>query len=167
MRFIKQSRVNHKYARELKGISKTRLYIIWSHMKQRCYNEKHNKYQMYGAKGIKVCDEWLNDFMSFRKWALENGYRENLTLDRIDGRKGYEPSNCRWRTYMQQANNMSSNHFLAHNGETHTISEWSRIVGIKRVTIERRINKYGWSVMEALTVQPKIGKRKPKEVFDG
>lgn len=151
---MKQNRVIHFYDKELKGISRTRLYIIWSHMKQRCYNEKDLKYPRYGARGIKVCDEWKDNFMAFREWALKNGYEENLTLDRIDGNKNYEPSNCRWRTYRQQANNMSSNHFLTFNGATHTIAEWSRIVGINRATIERRINKHKWSVEDALTIRP-------------
>lgn len=155
---MKQNRINHKYDKSLKGIAKTRLYIIWSHMKQRCCNENDIKYESYGAKGINVCKEWLDNFMEFRKWALENGYKENLTLDRIDGTKGYEPNNCRWRTYRQQANNMKTNHLLSFDGETHTISEWSRIVNIKRGTIERRINKYGWTTEEALTVQPKTRK---------
>lgn len=154
---MKQNNVRHRYDDEFRGIAKTRLYYIWSHMKQRCYNENETNYHKYGARGIKVCGEWLDDFMAFRKWALSNGYRDDLTLDRIDFNGNYEPSNCRWATYIQQANNTRKNHLLTFNGETHTLTEWSRIVKIKRPTIERRINKYGWSVEEALTIEPKRG----------
>ena len=157
---MKQNRVNHKYDESLRGISRTRLYYIWSHMKQRCYNENDIKYHDYGERGIRVCDEWIDDFQEFRKWAINNGYEEHLTLDRIDMNGNYEPSNCRWATYRQQANNTRKNHNLSLFGETHTISEWSRIVGIGRATIERRINKYNWTVYDALTVEPKMGRRK-------
>lgn len=78
--------------------SKTRLYRIWSGMKQRCYNNKSTGFRWYGEKGIKVCDEWLNSFESFKEWALNNGYEETLTIDRIDPMKDYSPLNCQWLT---------------------------------------------------------------------
>ena len=74
-------------------------------MKTRCYNPNSNRYADYGARGITVCEEWRNDFMSFYNWSMQNGYADNLTIDRINGNKGYEPSNCRWSTYKEQANN--------------------------------------------------------------
>lgn len=140
-------------------VSKTRLYIIWSHMKQRCYNPNSNKYNLYGKRGITVCDEWKASFDCFKNWAIMNGYNEKLTLDRKNYNGNYESSNCRWITMKEQANNMRSNHLLTMNGETHTISEWAEITGIKRGTIEQRINRLKWDTISALTTQPREIKR--------
>lgn len=82
-----------------------RLYIIWSSMKQRCNNPKATEYSIYGGRGIKICNEWENDFLNFYNWSIEHGYDENLTIDRIDSDKGYNPHNCRWVTWdIQSAN---------------------------------------------------------------
>ena len=83
----------------------TRLHGIWNCMKQRCNNPNNQKYKDYGGRGIKVCDEWLNDFQSFYNWAMANGYADSLSIDRIDVNGNYEPSNCRWATVMEQRHN--------------------------------------------------------------
>lgn len=87
------------------GVAATRLYRIWGGMKSRCYNPNQRNYKYYGAKGIEVCEEWKSSFEAFRKWATENGYQEDLTIDRIDGDKGYSPDNCRWTTMSEQLKN--------------------------------------------------------------
>lgn len=87
------------------GYSETRLYSIWHGMKCRCFTKNHIAYAYYGGRGISICDEWL-DFMKFRKWALLNGYSDNLEIDRIDNALGYEPNNCRWVTHAENMKNL-------------------------------------------------------------
>lgn len=141
----------------------SRLYGVWANIKQRCYNPKNSHYNVYGERGIEMCDEWKNDFFSFYKWALKNGYDENAkygkcTIDRIDNDGNYEPSNCRWISSKEQSLNTSRNHYLELNGEKHTAYEWSVITGIRLSTILQRINKYHWTIQRALTEKPFKGK---------
>ena len=87
------------------GMRKTRLYRIWYCMKNRCYQQSYHAFHHYGGRGIKVCDGWLHDFQAFYDWAMANGYRDDLTIDRIDSNGNYEPSNCRWTTMAEQNKN--------------------------------------------------------------
>jgi hypothetical protein len=131
------------------GMSHSRLYHVWKDMKGRCYRPTSQRYHTHGARGIKVCDEWLL-FKPFRKWALSNGYQENLTLDRINNDGNYEPTNCRCATMKTQANNRRTNHLLTYRGETHTMKEWAEIIGINYNTLVGRINRLGWSIEKTL-----------------
>ena len=135
--------------------SKTKLYKVWIGMKDRCYREAHKYYEFYGGKGIRVCDEWLHDYIAFKVWAENNGYRDGLTIDRIDNNKDYSPDNCRWATMKEQLNNRSSNRIIDYKGKSYTLSQLSEFSGIKRTTLKARLDK-GWPVEEAVEI--KVGK---------
>lgn len=111
------------------GMKHTRIYETWCGMKKRCYNQNSKSYCYYDKRGISVCDEWLNSFENFYKWAISNGYNDNLEIDRIDTNGNYEPNNCRWVTHCEQQINRTNNIYLEHNGETKSLSEWCRIMG--------------------------------------
>jgi len=120
------------------GLSDCRLHEIWTHMRRRCREPNHHAYDQYGARGIKVCEEWNINFQSFYDWAMTNGYSDDLTLDRKDNDGNYEPGNCRWATMIEQQNNKSTNVALTINGIPKTIAEWSRETGIGYSTIRER-----------------------------
>lgn len=113
-----------KYPKE-QGLH-SRLYRIWRCMKFRCYQKTHPAYKRYSSKNIIVCDEWKNDYLQFREWALNSGYKDNLCLDRIDNDGNYNPSNCRWATRIQNANNSDGNIRLTIFGENKNLIEWSK-----------------------------------------
>ncbi len=133
------------------GEGKSRLFAIWSGMKTRCTNPNRKTYKHYGGRGISVCDEWFNSYESFRDWALANGYRDDLTIERIDVNGDYEPSNCRWCTWKEQANNKTNNRIIKINGVERTLSEWCDIYGINETTVNQRLNAYGWDEERAVT----------------
>ena len=131
------------------GMWQSRLYGIWCGMKNRCENKNGTKYNCYGGRGISVCDEW-KDFNAFKDWALSNGYDDTLTLDRIDYNGNYEPANCRFITIQKQQYNKRTNHLITYNGKTQTLTEWADERGIKRNTLDARINRSRWDIGRAL-----------------
>ena len=131
------------------GRSKTRIYSCWCGMKDRCYNTNKKEYKYYGGRGITVCDEWLYDFQAFYEWAVSNGYQDDLTIDRIDVNGNYTPSNCRWSSNIEQANNKRNNRYITYDGQTRTVSELARLYGIKPNTLEVRLRR-GWHIEDAL-----------------
>lgn len=147
---------------KIHGKSDTRIYSIWCNMIYRCYSEKDNSYIRYGGRGITVCDEWKKDFMSFYKWALGNGYKENLTIDRIDNNGNYEPSNCQWVTMQEQGLNRRNNRIIEYKGEKHCITEWAQKIGVKPNTLLYRFIR-GWSVEKSLGIG---NDRKLKKMLD-
>ena len=128
---------------------KKRLITIRHSMYCRCYYPSTNGYERYGGRGIKICDEWINNPQSFYDWAINNGYQKNLTLDRIDVNGNYEPSNCRWATKEEQDNNRRTNRKITYKGETKTLSQWCRKYNIGKTTLSDRL-KSGMSIEEAL-----------------
>ena len=140
------------------GMAKCRLYRIWKNMKQRCCNKNHPRYLDYGGRGITVCDEWVNDFTSFREWANSAGYNDGLSIDRIDVNSGYSPDNCRWADNKTQQNNRTTNHYITINNNTKTLREWCDEYKISYVLVRDRINKLGWNPIVALTTQQRGAK---------
>lgn len=137
--------------------SRSRLYREWQGIRYRCENESRVGFHNYGGRGISVCDEWRRSFDAFRNWALANGYRDDLTIDRKDNDGPYCPENCRWVNRKAQAQNRRTCILISFNGGTHTISEWSEITGVKRSTLDYRI-KAGWPLDKAFT--PALGSGK-------
>jgi len=125
----------------------SRLYRIWSTMKQRCLNSNHPKHDCYGGRGIKIYAEWM-EFKAFHDWAMSNGYQDNLTIDRINNDGHYGPDNCRWATLKEQARNRRDNRNIVYQGDTKTMTEWSEILGMNYNTLRSRID-VGWTVEKA------------------
>lgn len=111
------------------GLSNTKLFNVWSGMKQRCYTPTSSNYKNYGGRSIKMCDEWLNNFKTFYDWAIENGYEEGLSLDRIDVDGNYEPNNCRWSDDYVQVHNRRLDKLYTYNGKTMSVRDWCKEIG--------------------------------------
>lgn len=127
---------NHKHKQ-----SGTRLYRIWQGIKERCHNENSPDFKNWGARGIKVCDEWKNSFEAFYQLAIENGYSENLTIDRIDNNNGYNPQNCKWSTSKEQSRNRRSNIDITIGNTTKTLTEWCEIFNLSYGTVNARYHR--------------------------
>lgn len=140
-----------------------RLYGIWSGMKDRCYNSKHNRYYRYGERGIKICDEW-QDYLIFKEWALSHGYQNDLSIDRIDTNGDYEPSNCKWATREEQMNNTSRNQNITYKGRTQTLTLWCRELGLDYGRTKARIYS-GFTPEEAFELPLNIRRKiRPKSI---
>lgn len=138
------------------GLShQSRLYTIWKGMRERCNNKNSSEYANYGGRGIIVCPEW-DDYEKFFQWAMDNGFDESLprrecSIDRINNDGNYSPDNCRWVSASQQARNTRRNRLLTYDGETKSAVEWGEAFGINPRYIINRIDRYGWSVEDAIT----------------
>lgn len=130
--------------------SGTRLYKIWQGMKKRCNDKNTACYDRYGGRGIKVCEEWNNSFEPFFEWAMNNGYSEELTIDRIDNNGNYEPMNCRWATNGEQCNNRRSNVKITIGNATKTLTEWCNIFEVEYQTVLSRYHRYPNQTIEEL-----------------
>jgi hypothetical protein len=139
---IEKHRVPYPHSRKLKDLR--------TNMLARCYDPSNNRWKNYGGRGIKVCEEWLNNSRRFYDWVMANGYEPGLTLDRIDVDGNYEPSNCRFVGMIVQMNNTTRNRWLEWNGKSQTVSNWARELGVTRCAIQHRVDRR-WSIEQIFT----------------
>lgn len=145
------------------NMTHTRLYKIYKGLIQRCYSPSNPAYENYGNRGIKISEEWLDKekgFINFYNWAMQNGYKDNLSIDRINNNGNYEPDNCRWATEKEQSNNRRTNHYITYNGETHTLKEWSEILNVSYSMLSHRFQRK-WDIEKALFFPSR------KELYNG
>jgi len=131
---------------------RSKLYKVWGGMIARCYNPKTESYKYYGGKGIKVNPIWHTYYGEFHKWAIDSGYKEGLSIDRINNQGNYEPSNCRWATNEVQSRNRSNHRFLTLNGDSRTVIDWGNIMEIPYRVLNQR-SRRGWSDERTLTTK--------------
>ena len=144
-------RFHKKYENSFIG---NKIYDTWNRMIHRCYDTKHHKYYRYGARGISVCDDWRTDYDTFYNWAINNGYKNGLSLDRINNDGNYEPSNCRWATRKQQQRNICRNRLITYKGKTFCLAEWCELLNLNYGTINTRLHR-NWSIEKAFETQIK------------
>ena len=153
--YDKKRRIKH-------GMSDTRMYKIWCDIKSRCNHEYDTNYNNYGGRGIRVCDEWDNDFMAFYDWSIVHGYNDKLTIDRIDVNGNYDPSNCRWISFYDQQYNKRNTKYYEYNGDMITIYDIMKITGLKYNTIKTRLNR-GWSIEDIVNTPLVVGSMKGRK----
>lgn len=141
------------------GLTHTPIYRAWDAMKRRCQNPSTKFYEEYGGRGISVCDEW-QEFEPFRDWAFENGYSEDLSIDRIDNNGNYCPENCRWTDMHTQSRNKRNNVWITFNGKTMIMSDWANEIGITPYALWNRLKNH--SIEEALTMPHEFHARRVK-----
>lgn len=136
------------------GDCRTRLYRIYKAIRTRCYNPNSKSYQWYGIKGIKICPEWSGKqgYANFKEWALNNGYTDDLTIERKDIDKDYCPENCTWIPMEKQANNTRRSRMFTINGKTQDLASWAKEYGIFYQTLHGRIQR-GMDIETALTTK--------------
>ena len=132
------------------GMGNTKLYGVWGAMKSRCNNHNSRQYINYGARGIRVCHEWNESFESFYKWAVNSGYRDGLTIERVDNNGNYCKENCIWATPKQQAQNRRSCYTFEYGGKKQNLAQWCEELRLDYKLIHNRIFKLHWSFDRAI-----------------
>ena len=145
--FLTSHHIEHKKETKAHGMWHTKLYRKWAAMKTRCTNSKQPGWKNYGGKGITLYPDW-NCFSNFAEWALKNGYKDGLTIDRINNNEGYNPGNCRWVTMKAQANNRTNNHFITYKGQTKSLADWCSELNLQYNKTKKRLYA-GWSIEKA------------------
>ena len=148
---IHRYKLEHKVEQINNYQRNTKLHWIWCSMKQRCENPKNKRYENYGGRGIYVSEEWkgIYGYTNFKQWAIKNGYKEGLTLDRINNDREYSPDNCRWVTNGEQANNKRTNVLVTYKGEILNLKQWSKKLGINYSCLQSRHYK-GYTDIEII-----------------
>lgn len=131
------------------GIQNRRIANIFRGMKERCYNPQNKNYHWYGAKGIRICDEWLLQPWRFEEWAMKNGYAENLTIDRENGDNDYTPDNCTWVTREENGKYTAAATLLTVNGETHTGRDWATLLHLSNPIINKYLRTYPTEIVRS------------------
>lgn len=134
------------------------IYTSYIGMRYRCYKKTDISYPNYGGRGIKICDEWLNDFVAFYQWAIKNGAKPGLSIDRIDVNGNYEPSNCRWANPKEQGRNKRTNRRITVNGITRCLSEWAELLCISDTSLSRGLEK------DSNYIQKRLNNTLPKRI---
>lgn len=150
----------HRDAASTHGVSSHPLYPVWSSMIGRCYREASQSFRWYGARGIRVCEQWRDSPESFISWAVSNGWRPGLQIDRIDNDGDYSPLNCRFVTSQKNGNNKSNNSKILVYGELLTLSEASRKYRLPYDVLIQRIRKLGWDAERAVSQPVRDAKRR-------
>lgn len=157
---INKSRITHGFARHAGGTSKSKVYAAWTSMVSRCTKPSSQMYPNYGARGIKICPEW----MQFEKFLADMGEPESrdLSLDRIDVDGDYTATNCRWASNIEQQNNKRNSVFIEHNGKRMTVAEWARELGLKVSTLRTRLGR-GLPIYQALSTKVRLHRKMKNE----
>lgn len=148
-----------KFCKDKTIIPNKRIMYIWQSIKQRCYNQKSISYKNYGAKGIKICDEWKNNPKLFYTWSIKNGYRDDLTIDRINSDKDYCPENCRWVDWKTQMRNTNRNVIITYKEETNCVKYFIDKYNLNKFAIYSRLRKK-WNVKDAIEKPVKERRKK-------
>lgn len=169
-KICKHIKSNGEYIRTDYQWTNQRIGKIFSGITTRCYNPNEKSYKWYGGKGIKICDEWNKNPILFEKWALENGYQDDLTIDRIDPNKDYSPENCRWITLKENSRRAGNVNWITINEETLTGRQWGEKIGVGLNTINRFIRECGIDktaeLIKAILKDPdKLKQRKSKQSY--
>lgn len=146
------------------GQSGKRLYKIWIDMRNRCKNPLCRDFHYYGGRGIKVCDEWLNSYNAFRNWSYSNGYKDDLTIDRIDLNGDYSPNNCKWATRKEQLNNTRRTVFVKYNGKLYSITQLSELLSLPYFRLYNGLKKGNMSVEQAIEYAKKEVRYRRKKI---
>lgn len=161
---LEQARANAlkgRLARMIPCDCPRKLKDLYRNMIDRCYNPQNKRWDDYGGRGIKVCEEWLNSRAAFYEWAISNGIRHGVQIDRIRNNLGYSPSNCRFVDSFVQANNTRKNRWLRWKYETRTVSQWARRLGVTPRALQHRVDR-GWPTRRIFT-QPFRAPRYPRK----
>lgn len=151
---VSKAHIETRASQNTYGESRERIHNIWYLMKYRCEDPTSPAYHNYGGRGIKLCEEWADEvqgYFRFKEWALNNGYDETLTIDRIDNNGNYSPENCRWADDYIQRNNRRNNIQIEYGGRVQTLSQWARELGVPMKNLHNRIRVLGWDVERAFT----------------